>query len=464
MGREFFNKLIKKKIVGNVLIIISSLILVYLIFSIYFTNHFFFNTKVNGVNLSLKNYKEANELLESYVNNYSLQITGRDGRSEDISGKDIEFIYKEKDIINDIKNDQNSIAWIVSLFGEKKYYIDDLFNLNEEDLTKRINELDIVNKDIIEPINVSFKYDNGVYEIEPEVYGNKINKDKLITVLIESIKYGETILDLEKSLIYESPKYISNSDKAIETRDLLNKYVSTKIIYLFGEKKEELNGDIISNWIRIDEDLNVVIEEKALKEYISGLSKNYNTVGITRNFNTSTGKIVEVKGGYYGWKINSVAEEKMLMENIKLGATLEKEPIYSQEGLYREDNDIGTTYVEINITRQYLWFYKDGKVIAEGGIVTGDPRKGYSTSLGTYMINYKQKDAVLRGPGYEAKVNYWMPFNGNIGIHDASWRYSFGYNVYQSDGTHGCVNSPLSLAKKIYDNIESGTPVICYEE
>ena len=464
MGREFFNKLIKKKIVGNVLIIISSLILVYLIFSIYFTNHFFFNTKVNGVNLSLKNYKEANELLESYVNNYSLQIIGRDGRSEDISGKDIEFIYKEKDIINDIKNDQNSIVWIVSLFGEKKYYIDDLFNLNEEDLTKRINELDIVNKDIIEPINVSFKYDNGVYEIEPEVYGNKINKDKLITVLMESIKYGETILDLEKSLIYESPKYISNSDKAIETRDLLNKYVSTKIIYLFGEKKEELNGDIISNWIRIDEDLNVIIEEKALKEYISGLSKNYNTVGITRNFNTSTGKIVEVKGGYYGWKINSVAEEKMLMENIKLGATLEKEPIYSQEGLYREDNDIGTTYVEINITRQYLWFYKDGKVIAEGGIVTGDPRKGYSTSLGTYMINYKQKDAVLRGPGYEAKVNYWMPFNGNIGIHDASWRYSFGYNVYQSDGTHGCVNSPLSLAKKIYDNIESGTPVICYEE
>lgn len=464
MGREFFNKLIKKKIVGNVLIIISSLILVYLIFSIYFTNHFFFNTKVNGVNLSLKNYKEANELLESYVNNYSLQIIGRDGRSEDISGKDIEFIYKEKDIINDIKNDQNSIAWIVSLFGEKKYYIDDLFNLNEEDLTKRINELDIVNKDIIEPINVSFKYDNGIYEIEPEVYGNKINKDKLITVLIESIKYGETILDLEKSLIYESPKYSSNSDKAIETRDLLNKYVSTKIIYLFGEKKEELNGDIISNWIRIDEDLNVIIEEKALKEYISGLSKNYNTIGITRNFNTSTGKIVEVKGGYYGWKINSVAEEKMLMENIKLGATLEKEPIYSQEGLYREDNDIGTTYVEINITRQYLWFYKDGKVIAEGGIVTGDPRKGYSTSLGTYMINYKQKDAVLRGPGYEAKVNYWMPFNGNIGIHDASWRYSFGYNVYQSDGTHGCVNSPLSLAKKIYDNIESGTPVICYEE
>lgn len=464
MIKEFLNKLIKKKRVGNVVIIISSIVLIYLIISIYFINHFFFNTNVNGVNLSLKNYKEANEILESYINNYSVQIIGRDGRSESINGRDIGLTYKEKNIINDIKKNQSPITWITSLFSKKDYYIDGLVNLNEEALIKRINELDIINKDIVDPTNVSFKYNNGIYEIVPEIYGNKINKDKLITVLMEKIKYGEKTVDLEKNVCYENPKYISDSDKAIETRDLLNKYVSTKITYLFGEKKEELNGNIINNWIQIDEDLNVVIDEKALKEYISKLSKNYNTVGITRKFNASTGKRVDVEGGYYGWKINSVAEEKMLIENIKLGANLEKEPIYSQKGLYREDNDIGDTYVEINITRQYLWFYKDGKVIAEGGIVTGDPRKGYSTSLGTYMINYKQKDAVLRGPGYEAKVNYWMPFNGNIGIHDASWRYSFGYSIYESDGTHGCVNSPLSLAKKIYDNIEAGTPVICYEE
>ena len=464
MKKEFLNKLIKKKAIGNIVIIISVIVLIYLTFSIYFINHFFFNTKVNGVNLSLKNHKEAKEILESYIDNYSIQIIGRDGRCEDISGKDIGVVYIEKNIIKDIKKDQNTIMWITSLFSEKNYYIDDLIQLSEEDLNKKVNELDIINKDIVEPTNVSFKYDNGIYEIEPEVYGNKINKDKLTEVLVKSIKYGEKTVDLEKNLCYENPKYISDSDKAIETRDLLNKYVSTKITYLFGENKEELNGDIINNWIQIDEDLNVEIDEKALKEYISKLSKNYNTVGITRKFNTSTGKVVDVKGGYYGWKINSVAEEKMLIENIKLGAQLEKEPIYSQKGLYREENDIGNTYVEINITRQYLWFYKDGKVIAEGGVVTGDPRKGYSTALGTYMINYKQKDAVLRGPGYEAKVNYWIPFNGNIGIHDASWRYSFGYNIYQTDGTHGCVNSPLSLAKKIYDNIEAGTPVICYEE
>lgn len=139
--------------------------------------------------------------------------------------------------------------------------------------------------------------------------------------------------------------------------------------------------------------------------------------------------------------------------------------MYKQKGISRdEDDDIGNTYVEINITRQYLWFYKDGKLVAEGDVVTGDPSKGNSTSVGVYMLNYKENGSVLNGPNYESKVSYWMPFNGNIGIHDASWRYSFGGDIYKRNGTHGCVNAPLYLAKQIFDNIEDGTPIICYEE
>ena len=57
-----------------------------------------------------------------------------------------------------------------------------------------------------------------------------------------------------------------------------------------------------------------------------------------------------------------------------------------------------------------------------------------------------------------------MPFNCNIGIHDASWRGSFGGSIYKTDGSHGCVNAPEYLAKKIYENIEPGTPIICYKE
>ncbi|WP_288221380.1 L,D-transpeptidase family protein [uncultured Clostridium sp.] len=464
MVKEFINRIIKNKLIGKAIIVISSIILLYLLSSMYFINHFFFNTKVNGVDLSLKNYKEANKILEESVKEYSIKIVGRDNRIEEIRGSYIELLFKEKDIIKEIKKDQNLFKWIASLINKKEYYIYGLVEFNEEMLVDEINSLDIVNKDIIEPLNVTFKYTNGVYEMVPEVYGNKINKNKLIKTIIDSVKKGNRLIDLDIETCYENPEYTMDCEKAIETKKLINQYISTKITYLFGENKEELSADIIYSWLTVDEDLNVVINEKYLKEYIDNLGEKYNTVGIERDFKTSIGKVIKVKGGYYGWKINSIAEEKMLLENIKLGAVLEKEPIYTQKALYRDGDDIGNTYVEINITRQYIWFYKEGKVVAEGSIVSGDPRKGYSTALGTYMINYKQKDAILKGPGYETNVTYWMPFNGNIGIHDASWRYSFGSNIYQNNGTHGCVNAPISLAKKIYDNIDAGTPVICYEE
>ena len=55
-----------------------------------------------------------------------------------------------------------------------------------------------------------------------------------------------------------------------------------------------------------------------------------------------------------------------------------------------------------------------------------------------------------------------MPFNGNIGIHDAGWRNKFGGNIYLTNGSHGCINSPPNLANTIFNNIDASTPVICY--
>ncbi|MBU6134790.1 MULTISPECIES: L,D-transpeptidase family protein [Clostridium] len=457
-------ELFKNKITGNIIIIVTAIIFTYLLIAIFFTNHFFFNTEINGINLSLKSYEEAPDILKKSINDYKLQIIERDEKIEEILGKDIGLQYNEKNSISNVQDRQASLKWIVGLIKKQNYNIGDLVDYNNENLNNKIKELDCLNKDIIEPKNVGFKYSNGSYELIEEVYGNKVKKEKLYEAIENSILNGEVKIDLNEKLCYENPEYTVNSEKAMIAKDILNKYVSTKITYLFGDKSEVLDGSRINEWLSVDDNLEVIINEKSVKDYVLELSAKYNTVGIARNFKSSTGKMVEVKGGYYGWKINYVAETRMLLENIKLGAILEKEPIYTQKGLNRDEDDIGDTYVEINLTSQHLWFYKDGKLIAQGDVVTGDPGKGYSTKLGTYMLNYKQKEATLRGPNYEAKVTYWMPFNGNIGIHDASWRYSFGGKIYKGNGTHGCVNSPSYLAKTIFENIDEGTPVICYEE
>lgn len=80
-----------------------------------------------------------------------------------------------------------------------------------------------------------------------------------------------------------------------------------------------------------------------------------------------------------------------------------------------------------------------------------------------FGITYKTRNATLRGQGYNTKVSYWMPFNKNIGMHDASWRNSFGGCIYKTNGSHGCINLPPNKAKEIYSYLDTFFPIIVYD-
>ena len=459
-------KLIKSKAAGNVIILTVSIALIYSLISVYFCNHFFFNTEINGVNVSLKAYGTAEHVIKDYIKDYELQLTERNRKAEKITAEEMDLQYNGKIGISGIYHLQNSFKWISSLFKGQNYDIHGLYSYNKDLLKNKIDHLNCFNGTAIEPQNVNFRYSNGSYQVIEEVPGNIIIKDELDEAIEKSIEKGETNLDLEEKHCYKNPKYTLDSYKTHITENLLNKYISADITYQFGSESEneKLNGDAINKWLDVDGDLNIVINRTAIMKYVNGLSEKYDTVGTTRNFKTSTGKTIAVKGGLYGWKIDQGAETEALFENITHGKIISKEPIYAQKALSRGEDEIGNTYLEINITRQHVWFYMDGKPIADGAVVTGNPNRGWSTVTGIYMLNYKQKGAILRGPGYKTDVTYWMPFYGNIGLHDASWRYSFGGEIYKSNGTHGCINAPFYLAKTIFENIKEGTPIVCYQE
>ena len=60
-------------------------------------------------------------------------------------------------------------------------------------------------------------------------------------------------------------------------------------------------------------------------------------------------------------------------------------------------------------------------------------------------------------------VTYWMAFEGNgIGFHDATWQDSFGGDTYLDNGSHGCVNLPLSFAEELYSSVYLYMPVYVY--
>lgn len=127
------------------------------------------------------------------------------------------------------------------------------------------------------------------------------------------------------------------------------------------------------------------------------------------------------------------------------------------------------TRIELDITKQNILMYIDGECILDTPCVTGNVADGCSTPTGIYYLYYKERNAVLRGSNsdgsrYASPVDYWMPFNGGIGFHDASWRNGiFGGEIYKTDGSHGCVNMPHDSAKTLYENITSDIPIIIYE-
>ena len=122
----------------------------------------------------------------------------------------------------------------------------------------------------------------------------------------------------------------------------------------------------------------------------------------------------------------------------------------------------GSTYIEVSKNQQYMWLYVNGKLVVETPVVTGNYGT-MDTPSGFHKIWQKESPATLVGPGYVTPVDYWLAFTyDGCGVHDATWRDSFGGNIYKGDGSHGCVNTPYSAVKKIYSYAYIGMPVIVY--
>jgi lipoprotein-anchoring transpeptidase ErfK/SrfK len=94
-------------------------------------------------------------------------------------------------------------------------------------------------------------------------------------------------------------------------------------------------------------------------------------------------------------------------------------------------------------------------------VTTG--KRNYNTVTGEYKIYQKHRNFTMRSPfpndPYVLFVKYWMPFYLGFGLHDASWRSSFGGSDYYYGGSHGCVNMPDATAAFIYNWSEIGTTV-----
>lgn len=438
---------LKIGIVSGIIIVI--LLSIYLGISFYFVDHFYFGTLINEIEVGGKTIGEAELLLSKEVENYVLELKERADRIEEIRGSDIGLYYDLGNQIAEIKEKQPGFKWPWRIRQTKQFQVSRKVEYNDSFLKEVIKKLDCLKKSFTkEPEDATVQFVKEEYVVVEGDKGSKVNEETLYNRVKEAILAQEESLDLDKAGCYEEAQQTVDSKELIQLRDLLNNYIKTEITYVFGDREEIVDYHLIQRWLSYNESLQVNLDEEAVKMYIQSLANTYNTLGTTRSFMTSAGVSVQVPGGDYGWRMNEEEEIIYLIEAIKQGKIESREPAYIQKGFCRDTNDIGDTYVEINLTQQYLWFYKEGKLMTEGSVVTGTANTRYATPDGVYKLDYKKKDTILRGPGYATPVSFWMPFNLDIGIHDAVWRGSFGGTIYQTSGSHGCVNTPYEVAQE----------------
>ncbi|MCI8372820.1 MAG: L,D-transpeptidase family protein [Lachnospiraceae bacterium] len=442
------------------------LLLIYFGFAFYFSSHFYFGTKINNISCNGKTVEEADKAVQQYMDNYTLTIETKDSKTEQINSEKFDLKSELTSNVSEFKDKQSGFAWPFALFRDYNYTIDSKTTYSKEKLSQLIDQLACMqDANMKEPENASIELKNNSFEILEEKAGTKLDKEKVHNRIQEAVKNYEPSVNLEKEQCYIEPMYTSKSEPVVEACEQLNTYASSKITYNILGNTEVIDSKTITKWLSYDENFEVNVSSSAVTALVKKWGSSYNTAGKPHTLTTSYGTTITLEKGNYGWKINTDSTSSELIAAIKEGKESTKEPVYSSKGNAKDSSkDYGNTYVEINLGTQHLFFYKDGSLVVESDFVSGKVTNGNATPIGIYGLTYKQSPAVLRGPGYASPVKYWMPFNGGVGMHDASWRNKFGGNIFYGNGSHGCINLPTAAAKTIYENITQGCAVIVYDE
>lgn len=460
--------------------IVAAMVLVILgcaygVMTYYYSNRFFEGTTINGIDCSGLTVAEVEEQIADKVENYSIEVLSRDLEPQVINGADIDYEYIPDGSVGEALDEQNPFNWISGYFGETEVTASTNISFSQEKLEEQLNNLECAKEENqVAPEDAYVAFQDTEFVIVPETEGRTLDTEKALELLIEAVSESRDQVDFNEGGAYAEASVKSDDPGLASTLEACNAYTKASITYTFGEETRVLDGTTIKDWLTFDENGHLVQDDASFSahvtEYVAQLAEEYDTVGKERNFHTTTGRDIVVGGGNYGWQIDQSAEAAQLLSEITSGQTVTREPVYSVRGLTPGKDDIGSTYIEVDLTSQHMWYYQDGTVIFESDFVSGDMR--YSdrmTPSGVCHLYYKQRDQVLRGDKkedgtyeYEQPVSYWMPFNGGVGFHDANWRSSFGGDIYMTNGSHGCINMPPENAATLYELINTEVPIVVF--
>ena len=427
-------------------------------------------TKVSGVSVSEQSAKEAGETLQQAAEDYKLTVRFAQN-TRTFSAEELGLTVDEdalKRLVKVMQQGQNA----ASAAEDAQTVFTCETDLKEEmqDLPERTAHADKATQDAV----LTYDKKAGKYVIQEEQVGGTIDTQALAEAVQTAAEQLQPELDAVGAGLYGGETVRRSDDEKLnQALEQANQMLKTDVTYTFEvERKnvygeEQLNKSAIQKWLTVSEDgKRVQIDEDKVEDYVNEVARIYSVKEpTTAQFVTASGDHVEVEAPITDESVDTQALKKDILNAIQEGATGQRKASYRKTRTGEQGTtDLGGTYVEVDLDKQHLYLYVNGKKKAEGDICSGSVADGCATPAGLYTIKTKDYDRYLVGVGYRDWVYYFMPFNGGIGLHDSTWREAdeYGGDVYLESGSHGCINMPLELVKTVDEYIDVGDYVILY--
>ncbi len=406
------------------------------------------STSVLGVDVTGLTKEEAWTKLEAAVTGYTLDLTV-DGVTIPITAQDIDLSC----------NQNNFLAGASAMEQNTAADFSGVIQFNEGKLRQLLSLS--FNKDVTEA-SITFDEATLQYVLVPHADGQKSNPNALVTAVKDAIctlSPAHTLTGVSEIL---HPVRSADDPEVQEALVLANKMIGAKLAYTYnGSAAQEIPAETLRSFVILGEDgLTPVINDETLDAYITEMSDKYSIAGTSGPFKTTGGGTVDLTVSYNGLYVDNEGLKNDIIACMQEGISETRTAPYRPSG--NRDMPYGGSYVEVDLSAQRLYLYKNGERLLTTSLVSGKVSANWCTPTGVYSIYSKSAGAYLVGEDYRTYVNYWMPFHYGYGLHDATWRGSFGGEIYLYSGSHGCVNLPLKAAATIFNNVSVGTKVILY--
>ena len=428
-------------------------------FTYYYQTHFVPGTKFGSIRISGMTKEKAEEVVKQHFDNQTIQIKVHDEVVKELPRKD----FIDDDVLNSLLTKQlkkqNAFAWPLDFFKNNTITFEEAFKQNQSDKTiKPLTDwLNQYNNNKTNATNASIKYENGSFVIKQAKDGTKINTDQALEKIVQAITNNKNEVNLDNCFV--KPTITADNEHLQTALAKFNKIATIKVQYEINDKTITIPNDKIDQWLTTDDQGNPTLDKDQVKQYVQNLADEYNTAGKNIKFASTKQGEVTLPCETYSYSISVNDETTKLMDQILKGEDFTRTPVV--KGSAKASGPfIGKTYIEVDKSNQHMWYYKDGKEVISTDIVTGKPES--PTPTGVFYVWNKERNAVLRGPGYESPVSYWMPIDwSGVGIHDSNWQTAYGGTRYKDGfGSHGCVNTPPSVMANLFEQVAVGTPVI----